>query len=162
MSENSADVYIEIKQKRLDAKAAREEKEQLQETSESTEAQPSEVPVPPKASDLYKQEALNNFQIGEWQNENEVGLTGQLETVRTSQGLALFFNVQLNYRFGLKPKDDIMIWFAPRIGFDHNPIIISEEEIARKREGGQDAVDSNFEGEPFINYICTGSINSSI
>jgi hypothetical protein len=55
-----------------------------------------------------------------------------------------------------------MIWFAPRIGFDHNPIIISEEEIARKREGGQDAVDSNFEGEPFINYICTGSINSSI
>jgi len=61
MSENSADVYIEIQQKRLDAKAAREEKEQLQETSESTEAQPSEVPVPPKASDLYKQEALNNF-----------------------------------------------------------------------------------------------------
>jgi len=29
-----------------------------------------------------------------------------------------------------------MIWFAPRIGYDHNPIIISAEEIAKKREGG--------------------------
>jgi hypothetical protein len=62
----------------------------------------------------------------------------------------------------LKPNDNVMIWFAPRIGYDHDPIIISAEEAEAKRKGGQDAIDQDLLGEPFINYICSGKIDSSI
>ena len=82
--------------------------------------------------------------------------------VETSQGIGLFFSMQLNYRNGLKPNDDLMVWFSPRIGYDHNPIVISDEEREAKRVGGQDAFDQDFEGKPFVNYICSGKIDSSI
>ena len=121
MSTDSANIYIKQKQAEFDEAFNADESKKAQRT---------------KAADQYEIIAQNNFQIGEWQNENEVGMTAKLQTVKTSQGVALFYTVQLNYRFGLKPKDNLMIWFAPRIGYEHNPIIISEEEIAKKREGG--------------------------
>lgn len=79
-------------------------------------------------------------------------------TVEVSKGQnALFWNIQLNYRAGLKPLDHVLIWASNRYAFDHNPI---EREISEKpKADGKDAIDQNLEGDPFISYFCEGGLD---
>jgi hypothetical protein len=103
---------------------------------------------------------VSNYSVSPWDSDQGIGLSVIMVTVKTDEGNALFWNVQLNFREGVEPRDRVMVWASNRYAYDHDPLVLADD-TAEAQGTGFEKIDQNFEGEPFLNYICQGTYDEN-